>query len=210
MKKKARREAEKDSRSGAEEPAVGEPREAEGPRATVSEQELAEIEARASERDQYFDRYMRARAELANFRKRVERERREARDLVAAELVRDILPALDDFQRALDHARETSDFEGLANGVELVERKLLKTLEDFGIRPIEAEGRPFDPAVHEAVTMIEAPGTEPGTVVEELRKGYLLGDRVVRPSQVVVSESSRAEGPGGGGDESLDEQQEEL
>jgi molecular chaperone GrpE len=205
MKKKAREDSER-RRPEVEEPqGPGE----ESPAGEPLEAAEKDVEALARERDEYFDRYMRARAELANFRKRVERERAEIRGLVTAELVREILPALDDFQRALDHAHETSDFEGLASGVELVERKLLKTLEGFGVSPIEAVGRPFDPAVHEAMTVLQAPGAEPGTVVEELRKGYILGDRVVRPSQVVVSQSSGPAEPREGAEEPLEDEREE-
>ncbi len=150
---------------------------------TVEEQ-LAEAEAKAAE---YLDGWQRARAEFANARKRLERERAETYANAGVNYVTRLLPVLDDLKRALESAppeiREDPWFEGL----DLVNRKFQSTMEAMDVRPIDALGQPFDPNLHEALALREAEGVESGIVIEELQTGYQLGDRVIRPSLVNVS-----------------------
>lgn len=148
------------------------------------EQRLQEVEAQAAE---YLEGWQRARAEFANARKRLERERSEARRNATIDVVSKLLPVLDDFERALEnvpeHIAEDSWFEGVA----LVYRKLASILEDASIERIEAVGQPFDPNVHEAVLQEESDDHESGMVIKELQSGYRLNDRVIRPAMVVVA-----------------------
>lgn len=148
------------------------------------EERLVESEAKAAE---YLDGWQRARAEFANARKRLERERAEAYGTAAVDFVKRLLPILDDLDRAIDSAppeiAENRWFEGL----DLVNRKIRSILDSLDVHPIEALGEPFDPNFHEALALKEADGVESGLVIEELQTGYRLGDRVIRPSLVNVS-----------------------
>jgi len=150
---------------------------------TVEEQ-LAEAEAKAAE---YLDGWQRARAEFANARKRLERERAESYANAGASFVTKLLPVIDDLKRAVDKAPAEITDNPWFEGLDLVNRKLQSMLEAMDVRPIEALGQPFDPNLHEALALREAEGVESGTVIEELQTGYRLGDRVIRPSLVNVS-----------------------
>ena len=148
------------------------------------QRQLEEAEAKAAEN---LDGWQRARAEFANARKRLERERVEAYSRAAVDFVQKLLPVVDDFARALESAPpEVADnqwFEGL----DLVNRKILYVLESMNVQPIEALGQPFDPNFHEALALKEADGVESGLVIEELQTGYRIGEKVIRPSLVNVS-----------------------
>jgi len=133
------------------------------------------------------DRLLRAQAELDNFRKRAGRELEEARRYREIELLRDLLPVLDNVARAIEAARRAADFETLRSGFEMTGQQIEKLLVEHGCRPIETDGRPFDPLVHEAILEQPVPGVAPGTVVATAHRGYTLHERVVRPAQVIVS-----------------------
>lgn len=147
-------------------------------------QELAEAQAKAAE---YLDGWQRARADLSNYRKRVEREQADIRKQANAALIARLLPILDDFQRAFQTI--PVDLRGLTwiEGIALIERKLDAILESEGLVPIEAVGQPFDPTLHMAVMQEESDQYEDGTVIAEFQKGYKLNDRVLRPSYVKVA-----------------------
>ncbi len=145
----------------------------------------ADIDALAAERDALKDQLLRARAEFDNYRKRTARENEQMRARAAQDLIGDLLPVLDNLERAVAHADGASG--GLAEGVEMVLRQLSDALGRHGVKAIEAVGEPFDPSVHEAV-MRKASETHPAdVVVEEFQRGYRLGTFVLRPSKVVVS-----------------------
>jgi molecular chaperone GrpE len=134
------------------------------------------------------DRYLRAMAEMDNVRRRARMEAETERKFANERLISEILPVLDDFTRALEAAEQTRDFDALREGVDLTRRKLTDVLERSGLERIEAVGQPFDPNLHEAILQVEArDGEEPHQVVEELRPGYKLHDRVIRPSMVKVA-----------------------
>jgi molecular chaperone GrpE len=140
------------------------------------------------ERDEHLDRLLRQAAEFDNYRKRVERERRELAEFAAAELIKDLLPLVDDLERALAAAPPSSPaVERYRAGVELIHRQLLELLRKRGVTPIEALGADFDPHLHQAISQDVSPGHREGEVIEELRRGYKLGDRLLRPSMVKVA-----------------------
>lgn len=139
------------------------------------------------ERDEYKDLLLRARADFDNYRKRVERERLEQEENAAADLLRDLLPIVDDLERALAAPAESDAAQGYRRGVELIQRQLLELLRSRGVRPIDALGAPFDPHRHQAVAHEAAPGRREGEVIEEYRRGYMLGNRLLRPSMVKVA-----------------------
>jgi molecular chaperone GrpE len=145
----------------------------------------AEIER---ERDDYKDRWLRKSAEFDNYRRRIERERREQADQAIVDLFQDLLSVVDDFDRAL-----TVDAgEGGAayrKGVELIHGKLHDLLRRYGVKPIEALGADFDPNVHQAVMHEESPEHREGEVIGELRKGYTINDRLLRPAMVKVAKA---------------------
>jgi molecular chaperone GrpE len=138
------------------------------------------------ERDSLYDRLLRKQAEFDNFRKRAERERGEYIQFASAELVRELLNALDSFDAALHKAAPGSD-ENLLRGFELIYKQIQDTLGRSGLKPIEARGAIFDPQVHQAVTTVPTDSVTENTVVDELRKGYTLNGRLLRPAMVSVA-----------------------
>lgn len=144
----------------------------------------------ARERDAYRDQLLRLRAEFDNFRKRNERERLQLFARATEDAVRDILPIVDDLERAL--AADTGDVAGsFHQGIEMIYRQMLEMLRRRGVEPIDAIGHDFDPNIHEAVAYEPAEGRREGEIIGELRRGYRLGDRLVRPSMVRVAQELR-------------------
>ena len=133
------------------------------------------------------DRYLRLYAEFDNFRRRTIKEREEARKMEGKDLIVALLPVLDDFDRALRSMEDASDVAPVKEGVELIQNKLKNTLTQKGLKPMESIGNPFDPELHEAITSIPATTEEwKGKVIDEMEKGYLLNDKVVRFAKVIV------------------------
>ena len=162
--------------------------------ATVADQERTNEELQR-ERDDYYNRLLRTTAEFDNYRKRVERDRQAMAESAAADLVRDLLPLVDDLERALDSVHDGIKDDPWVDGVRLVMQKFRGVLEAAGLQEIHALSQPFNPERHEAVG--QAPGPE-GEVVRVLRRGYTLGDRVVRPAMVMVGDGDGAADSGGG------------
>jgi molecular chaperone GrpE len=152
-------------------------------------QRLAEAEEKVEE---YLDQWRRAAADLANYRKRVEKEQAEFSRYANAALITRILPLLDDFQRAFQTVPDNLRSLTWIDGIVLIERKLQAILEQEGLTPIEALGKPFDPLLHEAVMYEETAGYEDGQVIAELQKGYKLHERVLRPTLVRVAKAPEA------------------
>jgi molecular chaperone GrpE len=151
----------------------------------------ADLEGLLRERDDYLDLAKRTKADFENFRKRMAVEMQAAGARGKGELARDVIPVLDDLERALEAAGldpEGDSPDGLAHGVLLVFRSLRDTLVRHGIEAVDPKGEKFDPQWHEALSTVAADGTESGTVVEVLQKGYRLDDQLIRPARVVVSE----------------------
>jgi molecular chaperone GrpE len=145
------------------------------------------LEEKTREADVNYDRYLRALAELENVKKRAQREREDYIRYANESLLRDLLPVLDNFDRAVRAARTRGEAPELLAGVELIQRELLKVLERFGVTPYTALGQPFNPQKHEAVTRVETTEHPEMTVVEETLSGYLLNGRVLRPAMVAVA-----------------------
>ena len=133
------------------------------------------------------DRLLRALAEADNTRRRAQRDREESLRYASEALLRDLIPVLDNFDRALDAARKTGHASVIVDGVDLIRREFLKVLEKHGITRYSAIGQRFDPNQHEAIARVESPDKEPGTVVSEIAAGYSLRGRVLRPAQVAVA-----------------------
>jgi len=168
----------------ADEP-IAEPSDAPSADTLVSTDQLADA---LRERDQYYDRWMRKAAEFDNYRRRIERERKEQSDQAVVDLLQDLLLIVDDFDRAMTvDAGESA--EAYRRGIELIQTKLYDLLKKLNVRPIEALGADFDPKIHQAVIQESSPGHRDGEVIGELRKGYMLGDRLLRPAMVKVAKA---------------------
>jgi molecular chaperone GrpE len=154
-----------------------------------------EVAALRGELEALKDRYLRLQADFENHRRRTLKEREESARYGHENLVKDLLATVDNLDRAIDHARQSGggDFQSMLQGVELVQRELLGALAKHGVEPIEAEGQPFDPNLHEAMGQEESDAVPPGTVVRELQKGYVLRDRLLRPTRVMVSKRASQE-----------------
>lgn len=147
----------------------------------------AEVEARSREAAEARDRALRTLAEFDNYRKRVGREREDWSRQAQGELLREILPVLDNFDRALGAEPGPAADSGFRAGIELIHREFLKALERVGVRPFATLGERFDPLRHEAVGRVERADVADPTVVAEVGRGYLVQDRVLRPAQVMVA-----------------------
>jgi len=152
-----------------------------------------ELTKKEAEAQVNYDRYLRAVADLDNFKKRNQRERAETLRFAQEPLIRDLLPVVDNLERAVGHAEGGGNGKPLVEGVNLVLRSLLDLLEKHGVSRIEARGQAFDPARHEALARVELPDEEPNRVVDQYQPGYLLHDRLLRAAQVTVS--TRSEKP---------------
>ncbi len=151
-----------------------------------SENEAAPDELRARIAD-LEDRLLREQAEMENFRRRSSRDAMEAMKYQALPVVRDLLPVLDNLDRAIQAAEQTGDVARLLEGIRMVATQLKDTLRAHAAEPIEAEGQPFDPNLHEAVSQVATADCPPMTVVQVVETGYRMHDRVVRPAKVIVS-----------------------
>ncbi|WLR49897.1 nucleotide exchange factor GrpE [Bacillus tianshenii] len=148
----------------------------------------AEIEELQAKVEEYNNRYLRAQADMENFRRRVNKEREADRKYRAQSLIEEVLPALDNFGRALAVDPEKDSTESVLKGMQMVHNQLIEALKKEGLEEIEAVGKEFDPQLHQAVMQVEDENYESNVVVEELQRGYKLNDRVIRPSMVKVNQ----------------------
>ncbi|MGB9204128.1 MAG: nucleotide exchange factor GrpE [Terriglobales bacterium] len=155
----------------------------------------SEIEQLKAERDALLDRLARLQAEFDNARKRAVREQQEFREFAAADVIRNFLPILDSFERALKagsgDSNSKSNSNDFRNGVELIYRQFQDALQKVGVQPIPAVGQAFDPRVHEAVEMVDTTEVPDHQVFDELQRGYKYKDRLLRPAMVRVARNSR-------------------
>lgn len=147
----------------------------------------ARIETLEVEKKDHWDKLLRTAADLENLRKRQRREVEDARHEMKSRVLREMLPVADNLERAL--AVTVSEVDAVLDGVRLVQRHFLQALERLEVTPIEAEGAPFDPNLHEAISQQESDAHAPGTVITVLQRGYKSGDRLLRPSLVIVAKA---------------------
>ena len=178
--------AEKHLEEPADAPAATDPSDAPEGSAAAASPEFAALK---SERDDIYDRLLRKTAEFDNFRKRIERERKDFTEWAAADILSDLLAVMDDFERALA-TEPPPAAQPYKSGVEIIYRALADLVKKRGATPIETVGADFDPHLHQAVAYEAVDGAREGEVVEELRKGYTLGDRLLRPALVKVAKAS--------------------
>jgi len=150
--------------------------------------EAVDVAALKAERDALQDRLLRTAAEFDNYRKRIDRERREQSDAAASSLLSEVLPVVDNLERALQ-SPSGPEAAGFRAGVELILRQLLDLLRKRGVTPIEALGADFDPRFHQAVSQEASDAHRDGEVMEEMQRGYMLGERLLRPAMVKVAKS---------------------
>lgn len=160
----------------------------------LTKDEIKEIIKKSLERDEFLDKLQRTRAEYLNFQKRKNKEIEEIRRFAIQDMVIALTSVLNNFSRAIQSVKESNDFNKLLEGIRLVEDQFYKTLEGYGVKPIETVGKPFDPMMHEAVIEEEDNNHPHHTVIMELQKGFLLHDRVIRPAKVKVSKREEKEG----------------
>jgi molecular chaperone GrpE len=145
---------------------------------------LEEARAKLQESE---EKVLRLAADFDNSKKRLERERDTSLKYAEENILKELLPGIDNIERAMDQAQEANNIESLLEGVELTRDGLLGTLEKFGVEAIESVGEVFDPNIHEAIAMEETDAMEPNLVLREFQKGYVYKDRLLRPAKVIVS-----------------------
>lgn len=151
-----------------------------------------DVAALQKDRDETYDRLLRMTAEFDNYRKRTDRERRDLSDFLTMDVVRDLLPAIDDLERALANpgpVATNSELERYHQGITLIHRQLIDQLRKRNVEPLEVVGQLFDPEWHEAVADEPAEGRPDGQIVAELRRGYRIGTRLLRPAMVKVAKA---------------------
>jgi molecular chaperone GrpE len=149
------------------------------------------LQAKATESEENYQRYLRQVAEVDNFKKRLNREREDAIRYANENLIKDILPVIDNLERAIAHAQGGSDGKPLVEGVEMVLRGLLDVLSKHGVVQVPAVGAVFDPSKHEAMAQVESSEYQPNIIINEHHKGYLFRDRLLRPALVTVSKAAQ-------------------
>jgi len=165
---------------------------------SISDKLQAQIADKDQELAELKDRYLRSLAESENARKRIRQQSDEMVRLQRENLLRELLPVVDNLERAVDAARDGGNGKPIVEGVEMVLRSMLDFLKTHGVIQLASVGQPFDPQRHEAVDQIESSDHPPNTVVNEFHRGYQIGDRLLRPARVAVTKGAR-ESPSGGG-----------
>ena len=167
---------------------MSEPKQAAGnDAATDNGQQNADVETLRKQANEFRELAQRTRAEFENYQKRNQRDREQERKYWYAPLVLDLLPVLDNLERAMAAAQQAGETGPLVEGVAMVQNQFLEALKRHGIRRIESAGKPFDPNVHQAVMQKPAADVEPNTIVQVLEQGFMNNDRVLRPAKVIVS-----------------------
>lgn len=170
------------------------PNEAEAQDASAETEEQESLKsalaAKAEEAQSWHDRYLRLAAEMENYKRVSQREQRDSIRFGNESVLREVLPVIDNLERAIKASKETSGGDALIQGVELTLKQLLESLGKFGVKQVQSEGQPFDPTQHQAVAQVESDAVQPGHVVEEYQKGYLLHERVLRAAMVSVASAS--------------------
>lgn len=155
---------------------------------TLKEAEYLKLKEEADKAKDYWDRILRLQADFDNSRKRLEREKQEFVKFANEGIITELLNVMDDLERTVELAQsQHQDLSAFLKGVEMILAHLYETLKDYGVKPIESEGKIFDPHYHEALMQVQDKDKPEHTIIEELQKGYLLNDRVIRTAKVKVS-----------------------
>ena len=155
---------------------------------TEPSEEVDPLAKAQQEAEANHDLYLRARADFENFRRRAQKDKEDLAKFANENLLRELLPVVDNLSRAIEHAEE-SDSKALLEGVDMTLSEFGKVLEKFGVQPVEAIGQPFDPDCHEAMGQLETDEHPPNTVVQEMQKGYTLNQRLLRPALVMIAKA---------------------
>ncbi len=150
----------------------------------VSKEELDRVQAHADDQTQ---RLLRAQADFDNFRRRTQKEKEDLAKYASAQLITDLIPVIDNFERAMATKPDHPELESFGKGIDMIFRQLSDVLKNAGLTTMETVGQPFNPEFHQAVMQVESDEHEEGIIVEELQKGYVLKDKVLRPAMVKVS-----------------------
>jgi molecular chaperone GrpE len=148
---------------------------------------FAELEEARQKLQESEEKVLRLAAEFENTKKRLQREREISLKYAEENVLKELLPGIDNIDRAMEQGQDSNSMESLLEGIELTRKGLSATLEKFGVKAIESIGEPFDPNIHEAVAMEETEEMEPNRVLKEFQKGYLYKDRLLRAAKVIVS-----------------------
>jgi molecular chaperone GrpE len=165
---------------------------AEAPAPGLTPEQLTELQTLATKTDEYKDNWLRTAADFENFKKRAARERAEAVQFANAALLQKLLPVLDNFEMA-QAAAQTAQGDKLASlqtGIAMIQQQLKTAVAEAGLEEMDAGGKPFDPAFHEAVSQQETDSAPEGHVIQQIRKGYILRDRLLRPAAVIVAKKT--------------------
>jgi len=163
--------------------------------ATLTPEQLEELKTRAAKADEFWDRLLRATADFDNFKKRAARERQDAVKFGNEALMQKLIPVLDHFEMAQAAAQSAQGdtLQSLQAGLTMIQQQLKSALTEAGLEEVEASGKPFDPNLHEAVSQQETPDVPEGRVTQQLRKGYRLRERLLRPATVIVAKKPAAQ-----------------
>ncbi len=161
----------------------------------LTPEQLADLQSRAAKAQEHWDRLLRTTADFDNFKKRAAREKQDAIKYATESLLQKVIPVLDNFEMALAAAQNSSatDLKSLQDGVAMIHSQLKSTLTDAGLEEVDATGKPFDPNMHEAVSQQESDKIAEGHVLQQLRKGYKLRERLLRPATVIVAKKPEAQ-----------------
>lgn len=198
MNDKKERPGESAEESTKETPVAGEGEPESGTSGDIEELKKQLDETR-KQADSYKDQLLRLAAEFENFRKRTEVEKAEFVKYSHEKIIKDLLPILDDFERALANGKKSSDFDAFYKGVEMIRQKLQKVFEEKGVKPIESLGKEFDVMYHDVLMQMQKPGVAPHTIVEEVERGYTLHGKVIKHAKVVVAAEPSGDDESGAG-----------
>ncbi|UQZ86968.1 heat shock protein GrpE [Paenibacillus konkukensis] len=159
---------------------------AEAAQEAVSEQS-GELDKLRQQADEHYQRFLRTQADFDNFRRRTRQEKEEFAKYASLKLIEQLLPVVDNFERALVAGKDNNDYDALLKGVDMIFRQFEQVLAGEGLQAMEAVGQPFNPEFHQAIMQVDSDEHEEGIVVEEVQKGYMLKDKVLRPAMVKVS-----------------------
>lgn len=162
---------------------------------TLEEQLQDEVDKARSEAKAHQEQYLRTLAEMENLRKRTQREKEELSKFANENILREILPVIDNLERAVDHAEQAESSEGLLEGVQMTLTQFSQVLDRFGVKPVESLGEPFDPNLHQAMGQLETDEYPANSVAQQMQKGYQLNERLLRPAMVMVAKAPEGKKP---------------